>query len=478
MLADGSSRLTAQVNYGLSVSNFGGINAVQLNPTAPVNSKVFLDFNFFASGFSVSNNFAFIHKDDVNLRGMIMNNPVFPSSETRGEGIDYTTDIEVVNAFIRTELNGPSFSMSFGNQSAGFFSRVVLANSVRRLPVDIAVLMFEGLDYEPLQDTAITGDDFYAGAMGWAEFGLNYAVVFKQDFLSNWSAGANVRRLIGHSGTYLSARNVDFTLGADRNLDIRNLDAGYGFAVPVDYNTNEYPGPDPLFKGRGVAMDIGISYRRNREMKLLSDPAKYCQYSYQPYLYKIGISLLDIGSISFKNQAQEHDFDNVSANWQRVDTTDFNSLNEFTQQLSNVFYGNPETSLVGMDNMRINLSTALSLQADYQYYPDWYLTGVLVLPVKTGNYQVHRPAHAYLGLRYETDRYEVNLPVSFYNFEKLRVGLYGRYSYFSIGTDNLASFFAANDLYALDFYFSIKFHLQKGYCNSYKSTKDCRNLSF
>lgn len=338
--------------------------------------------------------------------------------------------------------------------------------------------MFEGLDYEPIQNTEITGNDFDMGAVGWAELGLNYALMFKEDRLNYWSAGINFRRLIGHSGAYLDAQNVDFTVGADQSLDIRTLSAGIGYALPLDYNTNEYPGPDPLFKGSGTATDIGMTYRRNLEENVQSDPAKYCQYNYQPYLYKIGLSLLDLGSITFDHQAQEHFFDDVSAYWQNVDTTGFTSLTEFTRQLSTVFYGDPDASLAEVDNMKINLSTAVSLQADYQYYPDWYLSGVLVLPIRMGDYQVARPGHAYLGVRYETDLYEVNLPVSLYDFNKPRIGLYGRYSYFSFGTENLASLLGLNDLYALDFYFSVKFHLQKGYCNRFKPWKDCSNIAF
>lgn len=470
--------LVAQERYSLSVSNFSGINGVHLNPAATANSKIFVDVNLATFGFSVDNNFAFVHKEDFNFWNLIRTNSTFPSAEIRGEGFDYSTENELISGFARTDLTGPAFSISLGYHSVGFFTKAVAVSSVRNLPLDIAILMFEGLDYEPLHNVDIQGNDVNTAALSWGEVGFNYAYLFKRDHLSNWSIGLNLRRLFGYSGAYLKVKNADLTFVNGDTLDIRDLNADAGYALPIDYDTNEYPGPNPAFKGRGIAMDIGISYRRNKEMKYLTDPSKYCEYNYLPYLYKIGISLLDAGSLRFDNNTQEHQFEDVSAYWQSIDTTEFPNFNMFTRQLSTVFLGDPNASLTEVNNMTINLSTALSVQADYQYYPDWYLSGALILPLKMGEYQVDRPGQIFMSVRYETDLFEVNFPVSLYDFEKPHVGIYGRYSYFSFGTDKLGALMGISDQYGFDFYFSVKYHLKKGHCRGGNSYRDCRHLSF
>ncbi len=473
-----SFELSAQEKYGLSVSNFGGINAAHFNPTATVNSKIFLDVNLLSGGFSLANNFVFVHKEDFNLTHLLSSNPTFPSSEVRGEGFDYSTKYDLVNAFTRNDLTGPSVSVSLGNQSFGLFSRAMVVSSVRNMPVDLAVLLFEGIDYEPLHNDSIQGNNFGSAALSWYEVGFNYALIFSQNPFGSWSAGFNFRRLIGYSGAYLKAENADFSFLNDSTLEIRDMNANAGFSLPLDYNTNEFPGPDPMFKGRGIAMDFGLTYRRNRTPKYLPDPRHFCEFEYQPYLYKIGVSLLDVGNIKFGKNAQEHSYEDVSVLWENIDTTEFVSMNDFTRQLSTVFFGNPTASFVGANELKVGLSTAVNLQADFQYFPDWYLSGALILPVKLGDYQIERPGQVYLSLRYESDLVEVNLPVSLYDFEETRIGFYLRYSYFSMGTDKLGTLMGLNDQYGMDIYFSVKYHLAKGSCLSGKRYRDCKHLMF
>ncbi len=67
--------------------------------------------------------------------------------------------------------------------------------------------------------------------------------------------------------------------------------------------------------------------------------------------------------------------------------------------------------------MIVGLPTVLNLNADYQYFPNWYLSGMLVLPVKSSDYQLMFPKKALLGIRYETDDLEFNFSSSFLIFK-------------------------------------------------------------
>ena len=471
-------QIFGQVKFGQSISNFSGIYGVHLNPTSTANSKVFLDINFFSAGLSVNNNFIFIHKEDFKLGNLLSTNPIFPSTAIRGQGVDYSEKYDLIYAFVKTEVIGPSFSLSLGQHSFGLFNRGVVMTSVYDLPSEIAVMVFEGLDHLPLHNLDISGKDFNLAALAWIETGLNYSYILKRGVLDNWSVGANYRRLTGHSGAYANINDVDFTLFSDSRLEFRNLNTRLGFSLPLDYSSNDYPGPSPFFKGRGNAFDFGITYRRNLKSYYLPPPSRNCEYDQRPYLFKIGISLLDLGSINYSSNVLEQEFENVSVNWNRVDTTSFNNINTLTSQLSKVFYGDSLASSTGRNDIQINLPTSLSLQADFQYFPNWYLSGALILPVKSGNFQVRTPKQGYLGLRYEAEKFEIALPLSYYEFEHLHVGLHGRYKYFFVGTDNLASILGVSDLYGYDVYFGIKFHLQKGYCKNKRPAKNCKHLSF
>ncbi len=461
------------------MSNYGGINAVGLNPTAAINSMLFLDVNLFSGYVSVENNFLFIHQNDYKLVNYASSNPVLPTYDVPGEGLDYTVSDKPVQGYESTGISGPSFSLALGRHSAGLFSRANIVTSIDDLPRDIAILMFEGLEYDSLYGIGQQHSDFGMASAGWWELGANYGYVLKNEIWYNLSGGVNVRYLRGYAGAQITGRNVDYTLVGENHLDIRNLDADIAFAVPVDYQTNEFPGPGKTFRGSGAAMDLGISFRQYRNPDVRTNPRRYCQYHYHNYLYKIGASLIDIGGIGFRENFQVHRYDHVSADWMEVDSLDFRNLNDLSGTLSEVFYGDPQTSSdVNARKFRIGLPAAFSLQADVNYYPNWYLGGAVILPLSLGGPQLKRPGQAFLNLRYETPALEVSLPVSLYDFKKPRIGLYVRYYYFSVGTDKLGGFFNFSDFSGLDFYFSVKFHILKGYCNRIQHERDCDFLKF
>jgi hypothetical protein len=211
---------------------------------------------------------------------------------------------------------------------------------------------------------------------------------------------------------------------------------------------------------------------------LRADPRKYCEYEHDDYIIKLGVSLLDLGKIKYNSNAQQNTYANVSANLGRVDTLGFGSVNELTKTFSATFYNGDSTASLVDNSFQLGLPTRFSLQADYQYFPNWYLNTTFVLPVKLFENQLRRPTQAIFSLRYETAKFEVNMPFSLYNFTKPRLGLFVRYYYFSIGTDKLSGLFSFSDFTGLDLYFSAKFYINKGRCAVYKPSGDCRHLDF
>jgi hypothetical protein len=467
----------AQERMGITLSNYGGINSVRLNPSQLINSKLYYDVNFLSADIFLQNNFIYIHKDDFHLRDMLSRNPVFPTNEVKGEGVDYDPSVEFIDVFEQTDVYGPSFSIVLGNHAFGFFTRAVTMTQTKDFPGYLGTLFYEGFDKDSLHGIPQHDKEFDFATMVWGEIGLSYATTFYRYRYNQWSAGGNLRRLIGYSGAHLKNYDADYTVVNRDHIDIRNLDARVGYSLPIDYNTNDFPAPGNLFKGRGVAMDLGVTFRRNRELPDTRKPLSYCDNEFEDYVYKIGLSLLDLGSITFKENTAEQYFDNVAADWDQLDTLQYTNINMLSHQLSYVFYGDSLASHVA-DRMKIGMPAALSMQADYNYYSNWYLSAVVVVPLKTSAYQLRRPGQAIVNLRYETPQWEMSLPVSLYDFKKLRVGLSARFYVFTIGSDNLGGLFGANDFYGLDLYFAVKFQIAKGWCGRYKPHSDCRYLGF
>lgn len=463
---------------GIALSSYNGINGVRINPSGLVNSRLFYDVNFVSGDIFVENNFLFIHKEDFKFMDFFSRNPSIPSADVPGEGFDYNSNIELIRGFQQTDIMGPAFSITLGNQGFGFFTRAVTMTSVTNLPGYLGELMFEGLDYAPLHGIPQNHEKFNAASVGWWELGLSYAWDIKESNFSHWSVGFNLRRLWGYAGAHVVSYNADYTVENDSVIDIRNLDATVGFSIPLDYETNDFPAPGKTFKGRGTAIDIGVTFTRKKSVALNRTYKNYCQYQYDEPLYKIGLSVLNIGQLSFDENIMEERYDNISAEWRSVDTLEFVSLNNVMRQVSSVFYGDPNASSTGADRFNLGLGTAVSLQADYNYFGNWHLSTLVIWPLNLNDAQLKRPGQVLISPRYETDRFEVALPVSLYDFSKPRIGLSARFQYFTIGTEKLGGYLGFDDFYGLDFYFSVKFHILKGWCGRYKSKPDCSRYEF
>ena len=203
-----------------------------------------------------------------------------------------------------------------------------------------------------------------------------------------------------------------------------------------------------------------------------------CEMRYVPYDFRLGLSLLDVGILSFNTNAEVHSYDNIQYYWNRIDSLGYDNLQYALNDISRRFYGNPEASLKA-ESFSMMLPAAFSAQLDYHLRDEWFLNGyaVLALPVSP----VKRPNLLYVSPRYETEKFEAGMPVSFYNFTQPRIGLYGRLYGFTVGTDKLGTFLGLNDFYGMDFYFSIRLGIPlwiKGRCPAEKLEYPCERLHF
>ncbi len=467
----------AQEMSGITLSNYGGINTVRLNPSGLLNSRLFYDVNIAAGDVFVENNFVFIHKEDYGLFNFLQKNPEFPSADIPGEGVDYNSGSNLIRGFEQTDVLGPSFSIVLNKQAFGISTRAVTMTSVTDLPEYLGELMFEGFNYEPLHGIPQNHDRFDAASAAWWEIGFSYAREIRKRNFEKWSFGINARRLWGYAGMSLMSYNAEYTVLSDSAMDIRNLDAEIGFGIPLNYDNNEFPDDGRTFKGRGTAFDFGLTFVKMKNVSTSRSYKSYCRYEYEDYIYKIGVSMLDVGGLRFAENARVLRYENVSQDWQQIDTLDFVNTNTLVSDLSEVFYNDPDASTSG-DAFTLGLPAAVSIQADYNYYPNWHLSSLVILPLKISNSQLQRPGQVLVSLRYETERFEFALPVSLYDFKKPRIGLSARFYYFTIGTDKLGGFFGFDDFYGMDIYFSAKFHILKGWCGRYKPAPGCKDFDF
>lgn len=459
----------SQEMLGTTLGNYAGINSVQLNPSAMHGSKQWLDIQLVGANLSLQNNYMYLSKEEFIFWDVFKPGFILPShDEEYGSEVRnfYRYDNPTRKQFfINLRLNGPGAMLIWKDHAFGITSAVRSVSSIRKLPYDLANFMYLGLNYKPQQNIDYQSDKrFGLTHMTWFEVGLSYAYKVYARGFNRLDAGLSVRKLFGLTAFYTVVDNIDYMVLDDSTMQVNNLDASYGFSLPIDYSDHGAGSvTDPLVAGGGWGFDLGVTYTRLKKQHQFQYIDRLCEQQYEDYLYRVGVALIDIGGIKFKHRAQTYAIDNQSSYWENLTQFDFTTVDQLMDTISYRFYGDPNATYAD-DKFTLWLPSELSMQFDYHYHANWYLNASLVFPFQLSKVSLVRPALLALTPRYESRWFDVSLPVSLYNWYQPRVGLAFRLYILTIGTEKLGSFLGFSNFNGMDFYFSLKIPFEKGVC--------------
>ena len=467
--------IIAQEMLGLSHGNYSGVNSILSNPAMLTNTRNYFDLNFIGMGFFARNNIVYIPGNDYNIWKAIRQEEL-PTYGDENRNMLYYENQRNKSTVTNLRVLGPSAMMQFGDHAIALSTTVRVYVSGNGIPWEMPILGIEGLDYEPLLN--VNYDDYNTdfSTAQWFETGLSYAYNVHKRMDNKITVGITVKKLWGVSGAYSTVNNVNYIVLNDSTINIKNLDGEAGFSVPVDYDSSEIPDDGPTVKGSGLGIDIGAVFIKQKYVgtKKLK---RLCGQRYEDYIYRVGISILDIGRLKYKHNAQKHSYDDVSVFWQNFDTINYNSVNQSVAELSEVFYGDPTASYRG-DSFKIGLPTAISIQGDYHFKDNFYFGAFWIHPIRLNRRAMRRPAQLAFIPRYESKYIDVNIPISLYEYRYPRIGLSARFYFLTIGTERLGTWVGLADLNGLDFYFSLKFSIGKGSCKKKVGPSACENAEF
>jgi len=462
-----------QEMLGIVNSSYAGITGSVINPAVSVTSPYYIDINLVAADIFFENNYIYMAKEEYRFSRFFSKDPQFPTHGEENNLIVYDYyNTKDKKAYSNLRLIGPSFSVTAGRHSFGLVTGARVVMSAKNVPYEIAKFGFHSLEYPPQYDINYVDNRAIKNAeLGWAEFGFNYSYVLKQQGRNYWAVGTTFKILRGYAGGYFSTDNIDYIVLDRDTLIVHNINAEAGYSLPINYETNEYLN-SPFFKGKGIGLDLGVIYQKNKNNVRNDHVTKLCSQTYTPYKYKIGISLLDIGRVKFKENSEKLIFNDASTYWPGITWLEYTNIRDLTDTVSQMFYGN-NTQLVQQGDIKVALPTAISIQADYNYNKNWYINGSIIYPVQLSKSGIIRPVIFGITPRYQTANFEASLPLTLYDWTRPRIGISARYRGFFIGTDKLSGFFHYTDFTGIDFYFGIKFSILKGDCRKNTPEDNC-----
>jgi hypothetical protein len=454
----------AQQNMGIDNSNYAGIQSAFLNPSSFVDSKLKWDIHVFSTGTLFDNNFLYIPKGSVPAFGFkkifkgIINTDLFYSY------FNSNTPNKLYQVTLSTDIMGPSFQMEIAKKhEIGFTIAARSYTDIKNIPGNVAQNAFAYLLEKDLWNTTFHDNSSNLNSMTWLDYAIHYGTVLYRRGKHEIKGGVSLKYLQGIAAAYIKNTNLTYNIVDTSKLIFTNSSIDYG---RTDYDSyRKISNYHDLNHGVGFGGDIGFTYLHLKDPSENSDSRigfKMSDPEHNNYLYRIGVSILDIGSILFDRNSASYHLQTNSANYSNWRSTHIQSNNQLDQALSSVFYqGDSSQSLVS-NRFNMALPTALSVQADWNVCGDFFANATIVKSIGHGPRQgAVRPDIYSITPRYENEHFEFSLPFSvlYYNRWQPRIGLAVRIYYFYFGGDAPGSLLGLNNFQRTDFYAGIHYFI-------------------
>ncbi|NNC82959.1 MAG: hypothetical protein HKN79_05230 [Flavobacteriales bacterium] len=424
-----------QEGIGMALSNYLPSHAVQLNPALAADSKTRFDILLGGVSLYATNEHTFYDAEGPGVIPVLFGNGTNPVQDF---------DTHPRDGYLDMTIDGPSAFAVLGRSSVGLSTRYRAMFNGQDMPYELAQFIYHGFRHWPLYDSTLYIDDMNLVGMSWGEVALTYARMIQVEEDHHLNAGVTVKRLFGQDHVGIGVGRMQYMFDS-QDLYIQDFTGSYSL------------GTDDIGFGNGWAMDVGMIYRKtihgNPDYIPFSTENR-CQKS--QYRYQLGVSVIDIGQVNFRQNSAIVDLQDAQAFWPNYIDTDVSNIDELDDFLASTFE-NDQNFTDRTLGTKVSLPTALNIQFDYNLDKGLFLGAVLQQPLHASELTRLRRASIFGVIpRYETDRMEFAVPISTYEYERLQVGLAFRYLGLTIGSDDLGVILSDRDVYGADFYAAIR----------------------
>ncbi len=465
----GFNQLEAQDFVGFNQSNYAGVTGIYQQPASIVDGRMKFDMTLIGFNLGAFNNYIGVDRaafKKTNVQYDAFNDPNFQDNylKARNNGRDK-------NMAVNSRIVGPSFMVNLNRKNA-----IAISTGVRNyvnidgVSQELATLAFNQFKYPSLWVQNLQNKNLSIQEMSWAEYGLTYAHVFKDDNEHYFKAGVTAKLLQGIQSAYMFVDNLDYNFQTSDTVSIFNTDVKYGHSSNFNFEQVSFGGQNSGTKifdysqsFPGFGMDFGVVYEwRPSYMKYKYDmdgEKDLWRKDKNKYKLKVGLSVTDIGAIKFKKGGVANDF-NANVGLWNLKPISPQTIGELDDTLASRFGG---TS--GASTYRMNLPTAISLQVDYQIWKDIYvnLTPYLAFQFKKNDTKVHDYSSVAITPRWDHKWFGVFIPVQYNFLDGFRTGAAVRLGPIIVGTSNILPLVGGQkNIYGADAYALLKIPIPYG----------------
>ncbi|MES2516315.1 MAG: DUF5723 family protein [Bacteroidota bacterium] len=457
---------------GFNQSNYAGVTGVYQQPASIVDSRMKFDMTLVGINLGVYNNYIGVDRSAfarVKVDGKTTL-PAFDDTLFADKYLSERMNGRNKSVYVANRIAGPSFMIPLNRKNAiAFTSSVRNYVNIDGVSPDLAKLAYEEFKYPSLWIAKLENKNLSVQEMTWAEYGLTYAHVFKDDNEHYFKGGVTVKLLQGIQSAYMFVNDLQYSFQTDTTLSIFQSEVKYGHSDNLAFkdlkvgesntgtNVFDYSQSYP-----GVGFDFGVVYEwRPSYMKYKYDMdgvKDLWRNDKNKYKLKVGLSITDLGSIKFKKGSTSGDFQANVGYW-NLKPINPKSVGEFDDTLKGRF---PQTN--SKSTYRMNLPTAISAQIDYQVWKDFYvnLTPFIALQFKNNDTKVHDISSITLTPRYDWKWAGIFVPIQYNFLDGFRAGAAVRLGPIVVGSSNLGPLVGQKTLYGADIYAMLKIPIPYG----------------
>lgn len=439
----------AQDWLGLGQMNYSGVTGLEINPANIADNRYKLDVQLAGLTVGAYNNYFGVKRADWSDTSKTNSADFFTNY------VEWRDDNDTKSAYVNNRIYMPSFMFGIGdNMAAGFTWQLRTMVNVDGVSPELALLMREELKYEDLWTVNLDEQDISVQMNTWAEYGLNFGMVLKDDNEHFFKAGGRLKVLQGLGAAYAYMDDLRYNFRNDDTVTVFQTQVDYGHSTNLEFEEDAFQ--YKFVSNLGLGFDIGAVYEWRPD---------YADYKYDmdgqtdlwrrdqnKYKLKVGVSILDVGRIKYDKGEFSNSFI-ADITDLPIDTLgDISNLEEFDQWL--------DTFNVSSDERTFNMTlpTSFSLQVDYNIYKDFYVnfTPYFALQMKKNANKTHFYTNYSLTPRWDHKWFGVSVPLSYSNFAGARMGLGMRLGPIFVGTSSVSTLFKNTTAYGTDLWVAAK----------------------
>lgn len=394
---------------GYRTGNYTGVNGVFSNPANIANSRYRWDVNLLGVNASVGNNQAQFKLGDLGktFDGDKLTDQLFGANAGKTSGL------------VNVALHLPSVMISAGPKMAfAFTSRARVLGNVTDMDGQLVNQIRSLNETSNLPYTISSNGNMRVNVSGWTEYGLSFAREAYVKGPHYFKAGGTVKYLAGIGNMNLHLSNFKGTIDKDlvaQDGYLTNTTAKVGLASSgvnvADFDASQLT----KTSGHGVGLDLGVVY-------------EYRPAESEDYLFKVGVSVLDIGRVKYtKDLSKSAGYNLGIASNQRFYLSQLNgvSLDDYKTTLDKYPQYFVPDGTNSETSYKVSLPTTMQINIDYHLQNKFYVNANVQLALTNGTAKPYNGQY-YSGFtltpRYEGRKFGFYLPLSYNGLTKFNAG--------------------------------------------------------